>query len=238
MVSGQYEFGFSNTTSLLVAASQGLPLKVVTEGVASTGEKGKDFGGIVVAADSPIKTAADLAGKRVAVNTLKNINTTTTNKVVRDAGGDPSKIAYTELAFPDIVPAVTKGDVDAGRCRALPDHRQEAGAARDRLQLRPDGPETDGRPILHLAEVRDRARGHGQEVRHRNAEVAEVRQRQPGRGPGDPAQLHQDRPGRPGGGDAAQLAGHDRQRLDRGARQTGPAGRLITSEPDLTKLLP
>nr|WP_285601424.1 hypothetical protein [Kineosporia sp. NBRC 101731] len=44
-MSGQYDFGFSNTTSLLVAASQGLPLKVVGEGVASTGEKGKDFGG-------------------------------------------------------------------------------------------------------------------------------------------------------------------------------------------------
>ncbi|GAB6903316.1 ABC transporter substrate-binding protein [Kineosporia succinea] len=115
VMSGQYQFGFSNTTSLLVAASQGLPLKAVAEGVASTGEQGQDFGGIVVAADSPIKTAADLAGRRVAVNTLKNINTTTTNKVVRDAGGDPSKIAYTELAFPDIPAAVAGGDVDAGQ---------------------------------------------------------------------------------------------------------------------------
>ncbi|GLY17000.1 sulfonate ABC transporter substrate-binding protein [Kineosporia sp. NBRC 101677] len=115
VVSGQYQFGFSNTTSLLIAASQNLPLKVVTNGVNSTGEKGKDFGGIVVPQDSPIQTAADLVGKRVAVNTLKNINTTTTNKVVRDAGGDPSQIAYTELPFPEIPAAVAGGDVDAGQ---------------------------------------------------------------------------------------------------------------------------
>jgi NitT/TauT family transport system substrate-binding protein len=115
VVSGQYQFGFSNTTSLLLADSKGLPLKAVSSGVASTGAQGKDFGGVVVKADSPIKTAADLAGKRVAVNTLKNINTTTINKVVRDAGGDPSTIEYVELAFPDIVPAIAKGDVDAGQ---------------------------------------------------------------------------------------------------------------------------
>ncbi|MFI7540296.1 ABC transporter substrate-binding protein [Actinoplanes sp. NPDC049599] len=115
VVSGQYQFGFSNTTSLLLATSKGLPLKVVASGVASTGEPGKDFGGVIVKAGSPIRSAKDLAGKKVAVNTLKNINTTTVNKVVRDAGGDPSTIQYVELAFPDIVPAVAKGDVDAGQ---------------------------------------------------------------------------------------------------------------------------
>jgi NitT/TauT family transport system substrate-binding protein len=115
VVSGQFQFGFSNTTSLLLAASQGLPLKVVSAGVASTGENGKDFGAVIVKKDSPIRTAADLAGKRVAVNTLKNINTTTINKVVRDAGGDPSAIKYVELGFPDIAAAVAKGDVDAGQ---------------------------------------------------------------------------------------------------------------------------
>jgi NitT/TauT family transport system substrate-binding protein len=115
VVSGQYQFGFSNTTSLLLAESKGLPLKAVSSGVASTGTPGKDFGAVIVKANSPIKTAADLAGKRVAVNTLKNINTTTINKVVRDAGADPSTIKYVELAFPDIVPALAKGDVDAGQ---------------------------------------------------------------------------------------------------------------------------
>ncbi|MEV5303293.1 ABC transporter substrate-binding protein [Amycolatopsis methanolica] len=116
VMSGQFQFGFSNTISLLLAQSQGLPVKVVSSGNASTGELGKDFGAVVVKADSPIRTTADLAGKKVAVNTLKNINTTATiNEVVRQAGGDPSKIQYVELAFPDIAAAVARGDVDAGQ---------------------------------------------------------------------------------------------------------------------------
>jgi NitT/TauT family transport system substrate-binding protein len=115
VVSDQYQFGFSNTTSLLLAHSKGLPVKVVAAGVASTGTEGKDFGAVVVKADSPIRTAKDLEGKRVAVNTLKNINTTTINNVVREAGGDPSTISFVELPFPDIAAAVDKGDVDAGQ---------------------------------------------------------------------------------------------------------------------------
>ena len=115
VTSGQYQFGFSNSTSLILATSSGLKLKAVTEGVSTTGVDGKDFGGVIVPAGSAIKSAKDLEGKTVAVNTLNNINTTTINKAVRDAGGDPSKVKYTELGFPDIVAAVKKGDVDAGQ---------------------------------------------------------------------------------------------------------------------------
>src|SRR5262245_49898302 len=44
VVSGQYQFGFSNVVSLLLAQSKGLPLKVVASGNTSTGDKNKDFG--------------------------------------------------------------------------------------------------------------------------------------------------------------------------------------------------
>ncbi|MGW0855196.1 ABC transporter substrate-binding protein [Streptomyces sp. NPDC002690] len=115
VMSDQYQFGFSNTVSLLLGGSKGLALQGVAAGVSSTGEKGKDFGGVVVKSDSAIKSAADLAGKKIAVNTLQNINTITVNEAVRAAGGDPSGIEYVELAFPDIAPAVAKGDVDAGQ---------------------------------------------------------------------------------------------------------------------------
>lgn len=115
VVSGQYQFGFSNTISLLLASSKNLPLKVVSNGVAASADPAKDFGGIVVKADSPIQGIADLAGKKIGVNTLNNIQTTTINELVRAAGGDPSGIQYVELAFPDIPPAVASGDIDAGQ---------------------------------------------------------------------------------------------------------------------------
>ncbi|MEP9382003.1 ABC transporter substrate-binding protein [Nocardioides cheoyonin] len=112
VVSGQYQFGFSNTTSLLLANTQGLPLKVVASGV-NAGSHGDSFEATLVKGDSDIKRPRDLAGKRVAVNTLKNISSTTVNEMVRQDGGDPSGIQYVELAFPDMIPALNKGDVDA-----------------------------------------------------------------------------------------------------------------------------
>jgi NitT/TauT family transport system substrate-binding protein len=115
VMSDQYQFGFSNTASLLLAGSRGLGLQAVAAGVSSTGARGKDYGGVVVKGDSGITSPADLAGRKIAVNTLQNINTITVNEAVRAAGGDPSHIEYVELAFPDIAPAVAKGDVDAGQ---------------------------------------------------------------------------------------------------------------------------
>lgn len=113
VVSGEFQFGFSNVTSLLVAADSGLPLQVVANGVASTGEQGADFGAVVAAPGSGIADAADLAGRRVAVNTLNNIGTTTIRASVEAAGGDPDGVAFVELPFPDMPAALQQGNVDA-----------------------------------------------------------------------------------------------------------------------------
>jgi NitT/TauT family transport system substrate-binding protein len=113
VVSGDYDFSFGNVTSILLASSQGLPLRVVANGVSSTADPATDFSAVVVPAASPIQSVADLAGKRVAVNNLKNIGEVTIRKGIEDAGGDPQSVEFLELPFPDMPAAVANGDVDA-----------------------------------------------------------------------------------------------------------------------------
>jgi NitT/TauT family transport system substrate-binding protein len=112
VISGQYQFGFSNMISLLIAQSKDVPIKVVSNGNASTGVE-QDFAGLMVKGDSPIKTAADLAGKKVAANTLKNIVDTSVRASVRKAGGDAASVQFVELAFPQQPAALQSGQVDA-----------------------------------------------------------------------------------------------------------------------------
>jgi NitT/TauT family transport system substrate-binding protein len=113
VLSGQYQFGFSNTISLLLGASQNVPLKVVSNGNNSTGVDGEDFAGLFVKADSPVRSPKDLAGKTVAANTLKNIVETSVKASVKKDGGDAAAVKFTELPFPEQVPALQAGRVDA-----------------------------------------------------------------------------------------------------------------------------
>ncbi|MCU1425006.1 MAG: nitrate transporter substrate-binding protein, partial [Microbacteriaceae bacterium] len=79
----------------------------------TTGEEGKDFGAVVVPADSDIQGPADLAGKTVSVNNLANIGDTTIRYVVDQAGGDQSSIKFVEVPFPDAPAALANNQVDA-----------------------------------------------------------------------------------------------------------------------------
>ncbi|MET9559606.1 ABC transporter substrate-binding protein [Streptomyces tauricus] len=113
VVSGQFQFGFSNTTSLMVAQVKGVPVRSVVNGAASNGKVGGDVTGVGVSKDSPIKSAQDLAGHTVAVNTLQNIGDTTVRESVRVAGGDPSEVKFVEIPFDQMPAALDDGRVDA-----------------------------------------------------------------------------------------------------------------------------
>ena len=113
VLDGKYQFGFSNVTSLMAATAGGAPLKVVANGVASTGRAGRDFSAIVVRYGSPVRTPADLEGKRIAVNTLKNLGDTTVRQSVRKAGGDPTKLKFQAMPFPEMPEALQSGAIDA-----------------------------------------------------------------------------------------------------------------------------
>jgi NitT/TauT family transport system substrate-binding protein len=113
VLAGKYQFGFSNVTSLMAAQSGGAALKAVASGVASTGRAGRDFSAVVVGGGSTIRTAADLVGKRIAVNTLKNIGDTTVRQSVRHAGGNADDITFQAMPFGEMPAAVRSGKVDA-----------------------------------------------------------------------------------------------------------------------------
>jgi NitT/TauT family transport system substrate-binding protein len=115
VVSGQFQFGFSNVTSLMIAQANNVPVKAVANGIASTGVQGKDFSALTVKKDSPIRSAKDLEGRKVAVNTLKNINETSVRESVRKAGGDPDKVDFVELAFDQMPAALDSGQIDAAQ---------------------------------------------------------------------------------------------------------------------------
>ena len=112
VLSGQYQFGFSNVVSLLLAKSQNAPLKAVANGVNSTGDPKADFGGIVVK-DPAITSPKQLEGKKVATNALKNIVDTSVKDIVKNDGGDPNKVNFVELAFPDMGAQLDAGNVQA-----------------------------------------------------------------------------------------------------------------------------
>jgi NitT/TauT family transport system substrate-binding protein len=113
VLSGSFDFAFSNLISVMVAKDKGLDLKFVANGVSTTGEKGKDVGAVVVPAGSSIQSPKDLAGKTVSVNNLSNIGDTTIKSVIEKDGGNPSDVKFVEVAFPDAPGALASKQVDA-----------------------------------------------------------------------------------------------------------------------------
>ena len=88
-------------------------MKVVSNGTNSTGVDGADFGALMVAGDSPIKSVADLAGKKVAVNTFENVVELAVRASALKAGVDPESIEFVKLGFPEMPAALTEGRADA-----------------------------------------------------------------------------------------------------------------------------
>jgi NitT/TauT family transport system substrate-binding protein len=114
VVSGDFDIGFSNMISLLIAASKDLPVQMISQGVLGGPDKSKPWADLLVPKDSPaVKDPKALEGKTIAANTLNNICGVTINYSLEQMGVDVSKIKYTEIPFPEMVGALEKGRVDA-----------------------------------------------------------------------------------------------------------------------------
>ena len=112
LVGGSVDFAISNIVSIILAAGQGLDIKVIA-GNADTGPEAPDTSAIIVKTDSAIKGAADLSGKRLAVNALNSLNWLYAVAWIDKAGVDPKSVTMFEVPFPQMNDAVVSGQADA-----------------------------------------------------------------------------------------------------------------------------
>ena len=130
VVSGDFQIGFSNTISLLIAASQDLPVEIISQGVLGGKSEEEAWADLLVLKDGPIKEPKDLEGKTIAVNTLKNICEVTIKASLEEEGVAVDRLEFAEVPFPDMNAALEGGRVD-GACVVEPFVSQgKAGAAR------------------------------------------------------------------------------------------------------------
>ena len=119
VLSGDFQIGFSNTVSLLIAASKDLPVTIISQGVLGGKTEDEAWADLLVLKDGPVKQPKDIEGKTIAVNTLKNICEVTIRASLADMGVDDSTLKFTEVPFPDMNAALEANRVD-GACVVEP----------------------------------------------------------------------------------------------------------------------
>jgi NitT/TauT family transport system substrate-binding protein len=119
VLSGDFQIGFSNTISLLIAASKDLPVQIISQGVLAGTKESEAWADLLVLKDGPIKDPQDLEGKTIAVNTLNNICEVTIKASLAKMGVDVNTLRFTEVPFPDMNAALEAGRVD-GACVVEP----------------------------------------------------------------------------------------------------------------------
>ncbi|MBI4318795.1 MAG: ABC transporter substrate-binding protein [Chloroflexi bacterium] len=113
VVAGQVQFSYTNTPSIIQARSQGFDVVIVTANAAVTTPQ-PPASGLYVKADSPIKTAKDLEGKRIGMVRIRTLAWLTARGWLKDNGVDVEKTVWREIPFPQMGDAIVNGMVDAG----------------------------------------------------------------------------------------------------------------------------
>jgi NitT/TauT family transport system substrate-binding protein len=111
VVGGSLDLGATAAISLVAAYKRGVPVTCVAPTSYYTSRVPSTV--LMVAQDSPIKTARDLAGKSVGVNALKDLTQLATMAWVDKSGGVSSDVKFIELGFAHLLAALQQKRVDA-----------------------------------------------------------------------------------------------------------------------------
>ncbi len=111
VASGSLDIGSGNALALAQARERGIPFVYISP----SGEysSAAPTAGLVVPKSSPARTAADLAGKTIAVATLGSLGEIATRAWLDQHHVDLKSVKFVELPFPAMDVAIATGHVDA-----------------------------------------------------------------------------------------------------------------------------
>jgi NitT/TauT family transport system substrate-binding protein len=111
VTAGALDVGAGSTTSSANAHVRGLPIRLIAPGGVYTTESPTTM--LAVTRTSPLRTAKDLAGKTVAVTTLRDLTQVSVMSWLDKNGGDAKATAFIEIAPSAMAPTLLSGRADA-----------------------------------------------------------------------------------------------------------------------------
>jgi NitT/TauT family transport system substrate-binding protein len=110
LVAGELDISNGNHVSFILAASEGLDVRLVNEGTHGVSMTNA----LITRGDSEIEGPADMAGATIALNTFANVTELIVRATLEDAGVGSDDYTFTEIPFPEQGAAVERGDIDVG----------------------------------------------------------------------------------------------------------------------------
>jgi ABC-type nitrate/sulfonate/bicarbonate transport system substrate-binding protein/alkylation response protein AidB-like acyl-CoA dehydrogenase len=114
LLQGDYDVLGLDLVSAITTIGRGLPVKMVSAGSATSEQANGDFAAVLVKNDSKIQGPQDFNGIKMGINALGNVNEIVIDNTLEKLGKPKRAISPVELPFPDILAAISRGDVDAG----------------------------------------------------------------------------------------------------------------------------
>lgn len=111
LIGNAYDVVYSNVVSSILALGQGLDVQVFAPGAKiPAGQQTSEIVGLQGAA---WRAPADFAGKTIAVNTRNGIVWLYARAWIKARGGDPAKVSFREVPFPQMEDALKARNADA-----------------------------------------------------------------------------------------------------------------------------
>jgi NitT/TauT family transport system substrate-binding protein len=108
---GSLDLGKASIYAIIAAHARGFPFQLIAATGAYSGSTPDEA--LIVSADSPIRSAADLDGKILGVASLQDLNMIATEAWVDKNGGHSATLRFIELAPPSVPAALFAGRIAA-----------------------------------------------------------------------------------------------------------------------------